>query len=412
MIKYPINAALSPNTESEDISQALRGLLLPGIWKGNESIKKVTDWFSSKYQTPYVFTVNSGRSALFLLLKSFGIGSGDEVLLQAFTCVAVPNSILWNGAKPIYVDIDATLNLDVNDMERKITDKTKAVIVQHTFGYPADIVAIKKLCDARNIILIEDCAHALGTRIKGKMAGMYGDAAFFSFGRDKVVSSVFGGLALLDARRSSEAKKFETLITRVPSSRSVWTIQQLLHPLLFAFILPTYSIGIGKLLLVFFQKLGILSFPVYAEEKRGKQPSDFPATYPNVLAYLLEPQLYKLNRYLDQRRRIAAYYADKLYNYPSFTFPKYNSDSGYLRFPLIVDNPERITKQCRKQGILLGNWYQHTVDPKGVNTETSRYIVGSCPEAERISRKVVNLPTLISEEAAEQVIRVLVQIAK
>ena len=120
------------------------------------------------------------------------IGEGDEVLVQAFTCVAVPNSVLWAQATPVYADIDATLNIDPIDVEKKITNRTKAIIVQHTFGIPADMDALVALAKKHNILLIEDCAHSLGATYKGKKVGTFGDAAFFSFGRDKVVSSVFG----------------------------------------------------------------------------------------------------------------------------------------------------------------------------------------------------------------------------
>src|SRR5581483_4013141 len=113
---------------------------------------------------------------------------------QAFTCVAVPNSVLWTGAKAIYADIDETGNLDPKDLEKKITKKTKAVIIQHTFGIAANMDAIQKVLKGKKIILIEDCAHALGASYKGKKLGTFGEFAFFSFGRDKVISSVFGGM--------------------------------------------------------------------------------------------------------------------------------------------------------------------------------------------------------------------------
>lgn len=407
MLNYPITAALSPNTEKEDVIRAIRALISPNIWTGRESLKRVTDWFRAKYKTRYVYPVNSGRSALYLLLKAFGIGQGDEVLLQAFTCVAVPNSIRWTGAKPVYVDIDKTYNIDVRDFVHKITKHTKAVIVQHTFGYPADVLAIRKICNKRKIFLIEDCAHALGTTIHDALAGSYGDAAFFSFGRDKVISSVFGGLALFSEYNSTEARKFETNFPQVAKPKTFWVLQQVLHPILFALILPLYSLGIGKVLLVVFQKLGILSFPVYPEEKRGEQPADFPATYHNVLAYLLELQLKKIDRYIIQRQKIARYYSDQLEGNRAISFPVLHKQAGYLRFPLSVTDPGRIMFAGRKHNVLFGNWYQHVVDPKGVQNSCIEYTQGTCPRAEDMVKKVVNLPTLISDQAAERVIAIV-----
>ncbi len=87
--------------------------------------------------------------------------------MQAFTCNAVSNPIFWAGAKPIYVDIDETYNMDPADLKNKISSKTKAVIVQHTFGVPAQIEKIQEICKKNKLILIEDMAHALGSKYQG-----------------------------------------------------------------------------------------------------------------------------------------------------------------------------------------------------------------------------------------------------
>ncbi len=96
---------------------------------------------------PYIRHVHTTveERRLYEILKAFEIGDGDEVLVQAFTCVAVPNSVRWTSAKPVYVDIDNTYNIDPSDDAQKITPKTKAIIVQHTFGTPADMDAIISL---------------------------------------------------------------------------------------------------------------------------------------------------------------------------------------------------------------------------------------------------------------------------
>lgn len=115
------------------------------------------------------------------------------MILQAYTCVSVSNAIIATGAKPIYVDIDAqTLNINPQLIEKHITQKTKAIIVQHTFGIPADIHAIQSIVKKHQLFFIEDCAHALGAQYKEKMVGSFGDIAVYSFGRDKVISSVNG----------------------------------------------------------------------------------------------------------------------------------------------------------------------------------------------------------------------------
>lgn len=360
-----ISCSLSPNTEADDVRLALRLLFAPWKWKRGTATGKVEHRFGG-------VSFNSGRSALLAILKAFDIGKGDEVILQAFTCVAVPNSVRWAGAAAVFADIDGSYNMDPKDFEKKITDKTKAVIVQHTFGIPArveEIIAIAKKYDIR---VIEDFAHTMSIPMKG-------DAAFYSFGRDKVLSSVFGGVAT-----GVNVKKYQKNL-EYPSM--FWIFQQLFHPVAFAVILPLYRSGIGKLLLVFFQKINLLSFPVYPEEKLGRQPSDFPAKYPNALAILLVQQLKKLDRFTRNREEIVRLYGGK---------------GPLLRYPKLVEDPQKSFVTAKKQGVLLGNWYHHVVDPGPVG-----YTTGSCPRAEEVAKHIINLPTRISPKDAKRVMSVI-----
>jgi perosamine synthetase len=403
LLPKPIAIGVSPNTEHDDVFLALRLLFTPWQWFTGDSTKKVKNWFSNEFETPFVSTSNSGRSSLLLLLESFGIGEGDEVIVQAFTCVAVPNSVRWAKATPIFVDIDDTYNIDVTKLEEKITKKTKAIIVQHTFGIPANIEVIQKIAKKHTVLVIEDCAHSLGVQLKGTLLGSFGDAAFFSFGRDKILSSVFGGAAIISKNQSAAGKKLQELEDKLPTSRWWWVFQQLFHPVAFSFILPVYATKLGKALVFFFQKLGFLSFPVYPMEKQGMQPSDFPAKYPEALAALAVHQLSKLDRFSEERIKTVAFYLA--------AFPEMKNSISksvpLLRFPISVSEPKSIVLKARARGIYLGNWYQSAVDPKGVVFKTISYFVGSCPNAEEKARHVLNLPTRISKESAEFVVTIV-----
>ena len=121
-----------------------------------------------------------GRVALYAILKSIGIGQGDEVILPGFTCVVVPNAITYLGAKPVYIDIaSVTFNIDPSKIEEKITEKTRAIIAQHTFGIPAEMDIIMEMAKKYNLYVIEDSCHAIGSKYKGKEIGTFGDASFF-----------------------------------------------------------------------------------------------------------------------------------------------------------------------------------------------------------------------------------------
>lgn len=126
--------------------------------------------------------VASGTDALHLALLAAGIGEGDEVITTAFTFIATAEAISYVGAKPVFVDIDPqTFNIDLKEVEKAITDKTRAVIPVHLFGQPVDMPALMMLCEENNLKVIEDCAQSFGAHINGKQTGSFGDLGAFSF---------------------------------------------------------------------------------------------------------------------------------------------------------------------------------------------------------------------------------------
>jgi len=402
-----ISASLSPNSEWEDVAFSLIALVSPWRWRYGPELDAVCDWFTKCFGVRSVYLFNSGRSALLGILSAFGVRSGDEVIVQAFTCVAVPNSVLWAGATPVFCDIDDSYNLNPSDVKAKITKKTKAIVVQHTFGIPADMDAIMTIAHNHNLIVIEDMAHALGATYKGKSLGTFGDAAFFSFGRDKAVSSVWGGAAIVRKSLGPQSVQLKKYHNALPHPSYGWILQQLLHPIAFAVILPLYNLGIGKAILLGLQKCRLLSFPVYRQEKLGGRPNDFPADYPNALAILLVLQLKKLERFIRTRRARATMYARFFKGRTAISSPISPNGSSFLRYPVLCTNPRTVIAAAKAQGMLLGNWYHNVVDPRGVDFSAIGYKKGSCPKAEHAACHIVNLPTLISSGQASRITKLL-----
>ena len=405
MIK-PISISLSPNTEVDDLKLTLKLLFQPWRWKRGKAGHLLEEEFKRYLEVKHAFAFNSGRSSLMAILNSLDLKEGDEVLLQAFTCNAAVNPILWSGLKPVFVDCDEeTFNLDVADLKRKITSSTKAVIVQHTFGLPALVEQISKICQENNLILIEDCAHSLGATYQGKKVGTFASVAFFSFSRDKVISSVYGGMATTnDSVIAQRLKKYSEEVG-LPSNG--WTFQQLLHPLLINWlVLPTYSI-FGKYLLVFFQWFKILSKAVHWKEKRGLKPNYFPKQLPNVLALLALNQFKKLERFNQHRQKIASFYREELKD-TSFSLPL-NSEQIYLRFTLKHQQAHQIIKKAWENNLLLGDWYTTAIAPHDTKLKEMHYLVGSCPQSERLAQITLNLPTQINitQKEAKKIVNFL-----
>lgn len=414
IFKLPISISISPNTGRDDYLTVIKTLPKPGIWLEGPQLKKAKVKLESLTGLKNTFLFNSGRSSLLAILDAFNIGKGDEVLLQAFTCVAVADPIIWVGAKPVFVDTDETLNINPDLLEKKISAKTKAIIVQHTFGIPAGIEKIRLISKKHGILLIEDCAHSLGASINGKKIGTFGDASFFSFGRDKIVSSVFGGMAYIRPEYTTENVKLEKYYSELSYPGYFWIFQQLLHPLAFMFILPFYNLIIGKIFLLALQKIRLLSKPIYNEEKFGGKPDIFPRKYPNALACLLVTQLNKIDQLNGKRISIAKYYSEKLKNLKGIKLPEYNREAVYLRFNILTVSSDIIISQAKKMGIGLGNWYKNTIDPRGVEFYQIGYVKGSCPQAEKQAGLSVNLPTYcrLTENDLEYIISVVQKICR
>lgn len=402
-----ISASLSPNTEIDDVVAAVKQLCSPLLWKNGKAIGVVETWFRTFLNASTVASFDSGRSALLALLASFGIHRGDEVIVQAFTCVAVPNAVLWSGATPIFADIDASLNIDPQVLSKHVTPRTKAIIVQHTFGVAASMDKILSFAKKHKLLVIEDCAHSLGVSYSGKKVGTFGDAAFFSFGRDKVLSSVWGGMAVIhDGDERKEAREnLKQYQSQLAMPSNAWIAQQLLHPIVFSNIIPLYNSGIGKLLLVLLQKLHLISFPVTSVELRGIQPTSA-KKYPNALASLMSRQLSKLTRYSNARAEIVSYYATSLKD-KGFVFAKHEKNIPLLRFPLFIKNRDVIMRQAKASGMLLGNWFSHVIDPVNCDMTRIGYSMGSCPYAEKVAGEIINLPTRISLAQARRIVTFL-----
>ena len=142
-------------------------------------------------------TVNSGTSGMYLILRAYGLGEGDEVIVPAMGFVTLAEAVAVAGAKPVFVDVEeATMNLDPRRIEPAITPKTRAVVPAHKYGHPAEMDAITSIARERGLLVIEDLCHALGAEQRGRKAGTIGDAAFLSFAGKSISVCGLGGMVV------------------------------------------------------------------------------------------------------------------------------------------------------------------------------------------------------------------------
>ena len=166
----------------------------------HSSIPSVLDAGAVRY-------VNRGCMAIGLALEHAQVGGGDEVLLPAYHCISMIEPVAWRGARPVFYRINTDTSIDLNDIEARLTTRTRALLVTHYFGFPQDVQRIREFCDAHRILLIEDCAHAFFGAIGAAPLGSFGDYAIASAWK---FFPIYDGGLLISARRDLDSMNLQT----------------------------------------------------------------------------------------------------------------------------------------------------------------------------------------------------------
>jgi len=191
--RIPLSAPDITEAEIEAVSAVLRTNSL----SLGPKLEEFEDALSAYHGMPHAIAVSSGTAALHLAIRALGIGEDDEVIVPSFTFIAVANAVRYERATPLFVDIDPiTLNIDPACVEVAITPRTRAIIVVHTFGVPAEMDALMQLARRHNLFVIEDACEAIGATYNGKPVGAFGDVATLAFYPNKQITTGEGGAVL------------------------------------------------------------------------------------------------------------------------------------------------------------------------------------------------------------------------
>lgn len=335
-----------------------------------------------------------GRVALYALLRALDVGQGDEVVLPGYTCVMDVNPIKYVGARPIYVDIEPdTFNMDVSQLEKKVTDNTKVIIAQHTYGYPCYMDAIMDLAQSRGIPVIEDCCLALGSKYKGRMAGTFGRAAYFSFQWNKPYTTGLGGMVITSDQKLAE--RIESLqaeeMCRLASLELLMLRMELVVYRLFIYPRTT---AFAQNLFRYLTKKGVVVGSSSTSEFSPVKTDDFFKGMSAIQARSGIRQLSKIEGNLSHRREMALLY-DRLLESKGLKGRTYDStvmQPVMVRYPLRIAEKAKALEEAARAGIELGSWFECPLHPIETPLRSYDYEVGMCPEAEKASRQVVNLP--------------------
>lgn len=341
-----------------------------------------------------IFLYWKGRVALYAALKAMGIGKGDEVILPAFTCVVVPNAILYLGATPIYVDIDrSTLNTDLQQIKNVVTERTKCILIQNTFGLSSEVEEITAYGKERGIYTIEDCTHGFGGTYHGKPNGSRSDCSFYSSQWNKPFSTGVGGILLVNNRDLLD--KIENVNTTLlhPGLKSRFMLRILIF--LYKYILTDTTYWFLVKFYRLLSKVGlVIGSSTNDEITSTKMPTDFFMAGSSVQAKEGVKALKKLNELLEQRKGNAKLYTAFLKEQRKYHVNEgLNEDHSFLKYPFLVKDREKFMIKAEKASIRLGEWFVSPLHPVEEGFEAWGMDISNFPNAMTLSSQMLNLPT-------------------
>ena len=347
--------------DEADVNRVLEVIRQGMFWATGPNIEQFETSVAEYLDREYAVAFNSGTSALHAVLLAYGIKDADEVIVPSFTFIATANSVLFVNAKPVFADIETkTYGLDPEDVARKITEKTRAIMPMHYGGSSCQISALKELAQDHKLLLLEDAAESLGTRMNEELVGSFGDAAMFSFCGNKVITTGEGGMIVTDQRDVCERLKLVRSHGRLETENYFTSVRT------GDYVMLGYNWRMS-----------------------------------NIIAALGVTQLEKLDKLIAMRRRNAAYLSKNLSDVSTIAPP--NPPEGvfhvYQMYTVRVRGGENARDDLRdhlaEKGVMtkiyfspvhLTNFYREKFGFKG----------GELPVTEELSNKVLTLPMYAS----------------
>ena len=334
-----------------------------------------------------------GRVALYTMLKAMGVGPGDEVVLPAFTCVVVPNAILYVGATPVYVDINPdSLCCDVEQIEKAISQNTKVILIQNMLGLSAQVPQIIALAKKHGIFTIEDCTHGFGGKHHGMFNGLWSDASFFSSQWNKPFSTGIGGMLVVNNRDLLQSVNSLHSKLIKPSAKDqfilfilIWARTYLLKGFTYWTLLRMYR---------WLSKKGLVVGSSSASELEGiHMPKDYVKGMSKVQCRAGIKALGTLDQVISQRKNSGISVHEWLTSQGKTTVPtEHLAQHAFLKYPILVSDRVLFMQQAEKESIPLGDWFISPLHPVLDSLKPWGLEVSNFPNAVYISKHIVNLP--------------------
>jgi dTDP-4-amino-4,6-dideoxygalactose transaminase len=357
----PFDLSVQFQQIGDAINQAALTVLASGRYIGGTTVEQFEREFAAYHGMAECVACNSGTDALYLALRALGIGAGDEVITTPFTFFATAEMISMTGATPVFVDIDATFNLDPNKIAAAITPRTKAIMPVHLFGRSADMEKISAIATQHGLAIVEDCAQATGTEWQGQKVGSMGQVGCYSFYPTKNLGACGDGGAMT-TNDAAIAKQLRILRDH------------------------------GRTAMYHHEELGMNS------------------RLDAMQAAILSVKLPYLDQWIAARRRLADRYLKLLQSVPGIVLPQDADGVSWNQFTIRVTEGRRdqVRDRLRELGVMTMIYYPLPMHLQPVYVGLG-YQSGQLPQAEVAAQEVLSLPMFpeMSEAQQDQVVETL-----
>ena len=361
------------------------------FWKNEISIYEKE--FAQKFGCPHGIMFSYGRSALYALFKTWNLVD-KEIITPAYTCVVVPHSIVLSGNYPKFIDCQkGKFNMDYDQLEESISEKTGAIVVTHLFGYAMNVKRIDEIVKTaekkfnNKIFVIQDLAHSYGTTFDGEMVSLYGDASIFGCNISKIINSIFGGMVITRNDKTNKLLKDYREKNSIKSS-SFKEIKRLIYFVAVYFAFKPIFFGIVNYL----ERRNFLDkFTKYYSEDTIEFPADWSEQPKKIEARVGRIQLMKYDKIIKNRRKCAKKTIKEFKENNDIKFLEYDSQCTYSHIVALVKNRNEWIEAYRKKQKQLGTIIDYSVPELKSYKKYVNY-TNDFPIARKYSKQIINFP--------------------